>query len=105
MAERRGEQVSLPDLHRERGEIYLAAASSAESQMHAERHLLESAEHARVQGAPLLELRASIPIAQLWSTLGKRPEARALLENARASVAETLSVADIQQADALLGQL
>ena len=105
LAERRGEQVSLPDLHRVRGEIYLAAASGAESQMHAERHLLESAEHAHVQGAWLLELRASIPIAQLWSALGKRPEARALLENARAGVAETLAVADIQHADALLAQL
>ena len=105
LAERRGEQVSLPDLHRVRGEIYLAAASGAESQMHAERHLLESAKHAHVQGAWLLELRASIPIAQLWSALGKRPEARALLENARAGVAETLAVADIQHADALLAQL
>jgi len=73
--------------------------------MHAERHLLESAKHAHVQGAWLLELRASIPIAQLWSALGKRPEARALLENARAGVAETLAVADIQHADALLAQL
>jgi hypothetical protein len=73
--------------------------------MHAERHLLESAEHARVQGARLLELRASILIAQLWSALGKRPEARALLEHARAGVAETLGVPDIQQADALLAQL
>ena len=73
--------------------------------MLAERHLLESARHARVQGARLLELRASIPIAQLWSTLGKRPEARALLENARAGVAETLAVADTQDADALLAQL
>lgn len=65
------------DLHRLRGEAFLA--SSADCSAQAESCYRQALAVARSQSARLWELRATVSLAHLWRDQGKRTEARDLL--------------------------
>ncbi len=102
--------------HREsHGENYLAAElcrlaaslSLAEggSSAVAERHLTETLQIAREQGARLFELRCATMLAKLWNEQGRRAEARDLLDPLYGWFTEGFDIADLREAKSLLDAL
>ena len=84
------------ELHRQRAQILLALNPSKIRE--AESHLKKSIEVARGQSAKSLELRAATSLAELWRTLGRLDEARALLEPICRWFDEGAETADLRQA-------
>jgi DNA-binding winged helix-turn-helix (wHTH) protein/predicted ATPase len=100
LSERIGEGLAPAELHRVSGALLLAGAGDASGA--AEGELRRAVEIARDQGARLLELRAAVSLARLWSRQGRHSEARALVARARAAVPEGAGLPDMREADELL---
>ena len=99
-AEAHGRSFELPDLLRTKGQILLTAAQPDVAA--AEAALTESIETAREQSALSWELRAAIPLAQLWSQRGRVTEARSMLKSLLQQFGEGLQTADPMEATRLL---
>jgi predicted ATPase len=71
----------------------------------AEECFLKAIEIARRQQAKSLELRATMSLARLWKTQGKRAEARKMLAEIYGWFTEGFDTADLKDAKALLEEL
>lgn len=71
----------------------------------AEECFLKAIEIARRQQAKSLELRATMSLARLWKSQGKREEARTMLAEIYGWFTEGFDTADLQDAKALLEEL
>jgi predicted ATPase len=80
-------------------------ASDREIEKEAEECFLKAIEIARKQSAKSLELRATMSLARLWKTQGKRAEARAMLAEIYGWFTEGFDTADLKEAKALLEEL
>jgi tetratricopeptide (TPR) repeat protein len=91
------------ELHRLRGECFLAhhSAGQAEAERELERALVTS----RRQGAHFWELRAAMNLARLWYDQGKRVEARNLLAPIYGLFTEGFDTPVLKGAKALLDEL
>jgi len=100
-AEETGEHYTDPYLHRLRGEILLAAGLKS---------LAEEAFHtaiavARGQGARGYALLASLALAKLYRSSGRRGDARAILVPALEGFSPTPEMPEVAEAEALLSRL
>ena len=95
--------ATLPELHRLRGEVLLKQNDSnvAEARACFERAI----EIARKQSAKSWELRATMSLARLLATQGRREEARAMLAEIYDWFTEGFDTADLKDAKALLDEL
>ncbi len=71
----------------------------------AEACFLKAIEIAQRQQAKSLELRATVSLARLWKSQGKRTEARQMLAEIYGWFTEGFDTADLQEAKALLDEL
>jgi predicted ATPase len=60
---------------------------------------------AQQQGSKILELRATVSLARLWSDAGRRCQARDMLAPIYGWFREGFETADLEDARALLGEL
>jgi predicted ATPase/class 3 adenylate cyclase len=88
---------------RVKGELLLA--SGREKAAEAEDWLQQAVEIARGFQAPMLELRAALPLSRLWLAQGKTAAARDLLGGVYAEFTEGFALPDLMQAQALLAEL
>jgi predicted ATPase/DNA-binding winged helix-turn-helix (wHTH) protein len=102
-AEPVGDIMWLPDLLRARGEILLA--QPAPDIPAAEACLLRAIDCARKQSALSWELRAALPLAQLWLEQGRGDEASAMLLGIYQRFPEGFDTRDLVAARHLLGRL
>ena len=93
----------LADAYRLQGELLLRQAFPDTAQ--AEACLHQALAIARRQQAKSWELRAAMSLARLWQQQGKRAEARQLLAPIYGWFTEGFDTADLQEANALLGEL
>jgi predicted ATPase len=99
-----GESWCNAELHRERGELLLlAAGTEAENQAGAEFQV--AIETAATRGAKLPELRASIALARLQSSCGRRRQACDTLAPIYGWFSEGLETRDLVEARTLLADL
>ena len=91
------------EFHRLRGELILSKDSGNEAQ--AERSFREAIAIAREQAARLYELRATMSLARLLASQGRRDEARAMLAEIYGWFTEGFDTADLIDAKALLDEL
>jgi len=103
LSERFGETLNVPELLRVRGEIWLSEA--APNHAAAEVAFEQSMALARSQGAVSLELRTAMPLAQLWSDLGRGPEAVELLRGIYGRFNEGIETSDLEAAALMLNTL
>jgi predicted ATPase len=91
------------ELHRFKGEFLLARPAA----QHAEAEICfrQALDVARRRQAKSVELRAATSLSRLWQQQGKRDTARRLLEPIYGWFTEGFDTADLQQAEALLGEL
>jgi hypothetical protein len=80
--------VSLSELDRLSGELWLVDGRGAAAHTQAEQHFRVALERSRAQGTRLLELRTAVNLSRLWLAGGRRSEARNLLEQTCAGLAE-----------------
>jgi len=99
----RSSDMWLPDLMRTHGELMLSLPNPEPAV--AESSLLRSIHVAQRQSALGWELKSSIPLARFWSTTGKVPEARALLEAVLERFTEGAGTHDLITARQLLKEL
>ena len=92
----------LPDLLRVRGTILLARPEPDLAA--AEDALLGSIDGARKQSAPSWELRAAIPLAQMWWQQGRNSDASAMLEEIYQRFTEGFATMDLVKARRLLNE-
>jgi predicted ATPase len=97
----RGEAFYLAELYRLRGELRLAGDRDAATCVEADADFVRALEVAGHQGARQLFLRAATSQARLWCSLGRRDDARALLQGARRGLVEGADLADSLEAAAL----
>jgi len=90
------------ELHRVHARTLLDRGDAVEE---AEARLMQSLEIAQRQENNLFGLRTAMDLARLWQRRGKRDEARALLAPLHASFTEGFGLQDLQEAEALLGEL
>lgn len=83
--------------------IHLGKSKSVEEE--AEQCFLKAIEISRQQQAKSLELRATMSLARLWKTQGKRKEAHKMLAAIYGWFTEGFDTADLQDAKALLEEL
>jgi predicted ATPase len=102
-AEQVGDILWLPDLLRARGEILLA--QPAPDIPAAEASLLRAIDCARKQSALSWELRAALPLAQLWLEQGRGDEALAMLLGIYQRFPEGFDTRDLVAARQLLDRL
>jgi predicted ATPase len=76
-----------------------------EAEKEAEACFFKAIAIARQQQAKSLELRATMSLARLWRTQGKREEARKMLAEIYGWFTEGFDTADLQEAKALLEEL
>lgn len=95
-----GESYQLPELLRARGLIQSNGRSA--NLTFAEKDFAEAISLARKQSAPGYELRAAIPLAELWLKSGRENDARQLLDRIIVEFADGASDPDIQRAKALV---
>jgi predicted ATPase len=102
-ADQREERQSEAEIYRLKGELLLKQNNSnaAEAQSCFERAI----DIARKQSAKSWELRATISLARLLASQGRRGDARALLTDIYAWFTEGFDTADLKDAKALLDQL
>jgi predicted ATPase len=101
--ERTGARWFEAELHRLRGELFLALSRTNRSQ--AETSLHHALKVARSQGARLWELRAAVSLARLWADQGERRKAHALLAPIYGWFTEGFDTPDLKDAKALLDAL
>ena len=95
-----GERWYEAELHRLRGTIVRSREPRT-----AEAHFRRAIDVARVQGATLWELRASVDLAALWRQEGKREAARHVLQPVLSSFANDVDAVDLRAARALYARL
>jgi len=100
---RTGERVCEAELHRIRGELLLI--ENAANLQEAERWFQSAIEIAQRQKARAWELRATMSLARLLVTQGRRDEARAMLAEIYGWFTEGFDTADLKDAKALLDEL
>jgi predicted ATPase len=92
--------VLSPEFLRLKGQLLLARSpDGAEAEF---RRAVVSASNA---AAPMLQLRAALPLAALWRDQGRIEEARQLLRPAYDRFTEGFATADLRDARALLEEL
>jgi predicted ATPase/class 3 adenylate cyclase len=92
------------ELYRLKGELLLIQAAGRES-AEAEACFRQALDVARRQEAKALALRAAMSLSRLWQQQGKRQEAHDLLAPIYGWFTEGFDTADLQEAEALLGEL
>jgi predicted ATPase len=95
-----GERWYEAELHRLRGTIVRAREPRT-----AEGHFRQAIDVARVQGAKLWELRASVDLATLWRQEGKQEAARHVVEPVLSSFADEVDAVDLRAARELYARL
>lgn len=103
MIAEKGYTSYLPELLRLKGTILLAMPERRVAE--AESCFVESLKLSRSQGARAWELRAATDLAAHWAELGRKDEARALLQPVFAQFTEGLDTPDLLAAKALLKTL
>lgn len=101
LVEESGEYWCQAEVHRLKGELYLARASADE----AEQCFRKSLEVARAQGARWWELRTSTSLARLLGDSGRGSEARQLLSDVYGGFEEGVDLPDLRAARELLKSL
>ena len=91
------------ELHRLKGESLWRHANP--DAVEVERCFQKALEVARHQEAKFLELRATVSLTRLWQRLGRRAEAYDLLSRIYGWFPEGFDTPDLQEAQALLGEL
>src|SRR5262249_30214947 len=100
------EVIFRPNLLRIRGRLRIQSESESAAQLkQAERDFHEAIELARRIGAKPHELRASISLARLLASQGRRDEARSMLAEIYNWFTEGFDTADLKEAKALLDEL
>jgi predicted ATPase/class 3 adenylate cyclase len=94
-----GERWLESEVYRALGALHVSDDAAAEASF------ARALDIARDQGARLLELRAAQDIARLWSTKGRRGEARDILSGVASRFTEGLDSPDLREARALLAEL
>jgi predicted ATPase len=102
LAARTVDQVSLTELDRLSGELWLVDGRGATAHAQAEQHFRVPLERARAQGARLLKLRTAVSLSRSWLARGRKSQARDLLEQACAGLPETTALPDMAEPRALL---
>jgi len=92
------------ELHRVRGELWLAAPANAAGDA-AEHCFRQAIDLARRQGAKSLELRAVTSLSRLLRKRGKKEEARKMLAQIYGWFTEGFDTADLKDAKTLLEEL
>ncbi|MET0894978.1 MAG: adenylate/guanylate cyclase domain-containing protein [Acidimicrobiia bacterium] len=92
-------QTFLSELLLVRGELILAATGDAVDAARCYERALRSADRL---DAPMLQLRAAVPLARLWADAGRRGEARALVTEAYDRFSEGFATVDLREARGLL---
>jgi predicted ATPase len=100
--EETGERYWSAELHRLKGELLQAQGAAAGE---VEGWYLRAIEIARRQSAKSLELRASVSLARLWQTQGRRADALHLVAAIYGWFTEGFDMPDLQAAQALLAEL
>jgi class 3 adenylate cyclase/tetratricopeptide (TPR) repeat protein len=95
------ERYGEAELHRLRGHLLNATADPSA----AERSYHQAIAVAKLQGAKLFELRASVGLARLWDKQDRRGEARNLLPPIYGWFTEGFDAPDLKEAKALLDSL
>ena len=90
------------ELHRVRGELFLAGGADENE---AESTYGRAIEIAQRQKAKSLELRAATSLARLWRTQRRADDARRLLQNLYSWFTEGFDTVDLREAKALLDEL
>ena len=99
--ERSGEREFAAELCRIEGMLTLAQSGFVE----AENSFRRAIEIARMQGARMWELRASMSLARLLDKQSRRDEARAMLANVYDWFTQGFDTADLKEAKTLLDEL
>jgi len=106
--ERTRERLDEAKLHRLKGDLMLLRPGirvTSRDPSEAEESLRKSIEIARQQGARVYELKAAISLGRLWSTQGRKAEARQVLAETYRWFSEGLDTTDLKEARALLEEL
>jgi predicted ATPase len=103
VAEKNDDRCHEAELHRLKGELWLAEA--ADHIPAAEDCFRRAIETARRQGSKGWELRAIMSLARLWQRLGRLDDAHAALEAVYNTYTEGLTTPDLLEARALLEAL
>jgi predicted ATPase/class 3 adenylate cyclase len=103
LVEQQEERWWAAEIARLRGVLLLRQTGTPQEE--AETWLRRALDIARRQQAKSLELRAAMSLARLWQQQGKRDEARDLLAPVYGWFTEGFDTADLQEAEALLGEL
>jgi len=103
VVDKTGEHWWEAELHRLKGELWLALSTNNAAEVEA--CFRQALDIARQQQAKSLELRAAMSLARLWQRQGKRAEAHALLAPIYGWFTEGFDTADLQEARALLEAL
>jgi predicted ATPase len=90
------------EVHRQLGELWLI---KSRDQVQAEVHFRTAIEVAQKLRAKSLELRATISLARLWESQGRRKEAHQILAEIYDWFTEGFETADLKEAKALLEEL
>ena len=96
--ERTDERWWEPEIYRLKGELLLKQSDADE----AEASFQQAIDIARRQKSKLLELRATVSLARLWQSQGKRMGARLMLTEIYDWFTEGFDTVDLQEAKALL---
>jgi predicted ATPase len=108
-----GEEIFSPDIWRILGVVALLEAHSAAAQglspteyeADAQSSFLRAIQMAQQQGARMWELRAAVPLAQLWATQGRNIEATELLHPLCVLFPNPSVSSDVRTAHALMNEL
>jgi predicted ATPase len=92
-----------PEIQRLKAEATMARDSSATGE--AEKSFRKAVDGARRQSAKWFELRATVGLARLLDSIGRRDEARAMLADIYRWFTEGFDTADLKDAKALLEEL
>ena len=103
-AEKTGEWLHEPEMHRLKGELLLKAGDR-DSQSEAEACFRKAVEAARRGSTKSYELRAAMSLARLWQEQGKRQQAHETLAAVYNWFTEGFETADLKEAAALLREL
>jgi predicted ATPase len=98
-----GERWYEPEIRLREGELLLR--QSITNQRMASARFCQAIAVAQQQGSKILELRATVSLARLWSDAGRRCQARDMLATIYGWFREGFETADLEDARALLGEL
>jgi predicted ATPase len=99
-ADARGERFWEAELHRQRGELLLAAGDPVDG---AEACFERALKIARAQQARLFELKAAVSLGRVWTRHGRRRAATALIGPVLAAFDDGFDFPDLRDARMLLG--